>query len=157
MAEWNKWIEVVDCIFVNKHKYSELTDDDKINSFFIINRKFAIKYPKIAQFLNDKSVDKSMAMDLWFDVFKNQKTIPKEFLNDNKHIDDKSSEQKGIPGWYWGTKSKKDTPKAKKDKDYEKIATRYGLKDEEMRFLIEFFKKDLDKDLKQIKMFEGEE
>jgi hypothetical protein len=136
MADWNKWMEVVDCIFVNKHKYSELTDDDKINSFFIINRKFAKKYPKIAQLLNNKFIDKSMAIDQWFIVFK---------------------DQKGIPGWYWSTKSKKDTTKVKKDKDYDKIAQRYNLNNEEMKFLIQFFKKDLDKDLKQIKLYEEEE
>lgn len=130
------FIEVADCIFVNKDKYKQLTDEDKIGAFFILNRKFAYKYPKIAKFLNDKSIDKASAMDQWFEVFKNQK---------------------GIPGWYWGTKSKKDTPKAKKDKDYQKIQLRYGLREEDMRFLIEFFKKDLDKDLKQIKMYEDEE
>ena len=136
MAEWNKWMEVVDCIFVNKHKYIELTDKDKVDSFFIINRKFAKKYPKIAKTLNDKSIDKATAIDQWFEVFKSQQ---------------------GIPPWYWSTKSKKDTVKAKKDKDYEKIASRYGLNDEEMRFLVEFFKKDLDKDLKQLKLYEDDE
>jgi hypothetical protein len=135
MAEWNKWMEVVDCIFVNKEKYSKLTDEDKSGSFFIINRKFAKKYPKVAQFLNNKSIDKASAMDIWFNTFK---------------------EQQGIPGWYWSTKSKKDTPKVKKEKNYDKIADRYNLKEEEMRFLIKFFKKDLDKDLKQIELYEDE-
>lgn len=130
------FIEVADCIFINKDKYKNLTDEDKIGSFFILNRKFSIKYPKIAKFLNDKSIDKASAMDQWFEVFRNQK---------------------GIPGWYWSTKSKKDTPKAKKDKDYQKIQHRYGLKDEDMKFLVEFFKKDLDKDLKQIKLYEDDD
>jgi hypothetical protein len=127
------FITVVDCIFVNKDKYSELTDEDKINSFFIINRKFGLKYPKIAQFLNDKSIDKASAVDQWFVYFKNQQ---------------------GIPGWYWKTKSKKDTEKTKKEKSYDKIAKRYELKDEEMNFLIKYFKKDLDKELKQIEYYE---
>jgi len=136
MADWNKWMEVVDCIFVNKHKYNELTDKDKIDSFFIINRKFAKKYPNIAQFFNNKSIDKASAMDQWFEKFKNQQEIP---------------------GWYWTTKSKKNTDKVKKEKDYDKIIKRYGLTEEEMKFLTEFFKKDLDNDLKQLKLYEEDE
>jgi hypothetical protein len=130
------FIEVADRIFINKQKYNELTDEDKINAFFILNRKFAKKYPKVAQFLNYKSVDKSFAMDQWFNVFKNQQ---------------------GIPGWYWSTKSKKDTLKAKKEKDYDKIQQRYELSKEEMKFLKEFFRDDLDNDLKRIKLYEDEE
>ena len=133
MASWNKWIEVADCIFVNKNKYSELTDDDKISSFFILNKKFSFKYPKIAQFLNHKSIDKASAMDQWFIHFKSVQ---------------------GIPGWYWKTKSKKDTEKVKKDKSYDKVAKRYELKEEEIKFLIKQFKKDLDKELKRIELYE---
>jgi len=137
MNEWApKWQQIVDSIFVNKHKYKEFTDEEKYDSFFIINKKFAKKYPNMAKYFNDKSIDRSTAMDLWFDKFKNQQ---------------------GIPGWYWTTKSKKDTPKVKKEKDYEKISQRYSLSEEEMKFLIEFFKKDLDKDLKQIMLYESEE
>ena len=130
------FITVADCIFVNKSKYKELTDEDKIGSFFILNRKFAKKYPKVAKFLNDKNIDKASAMDQWFNVFKGQQ---------------------GIPGWYWSTKSKKDTPKVKKDKDYDQIALRYGLDKEELRFLTEYYQKDLDKDLEQIKLYEQED
>jgi len=127
------FITVVDCIFVNKDKYLELTDEDKINSFFIINRKFSMKYPKIAQFLNNKSIDKASAVDQWFVLFK---------------------DQKGIPGWYWKTKSKKDTEKVKKEKNYSKISDRYELKESEMKFLIKYFKPELDKELKQIELYE---
>ena len=127
------FIQVVDCIFVNKSKYAELTDEDKINSFFIINRKFGLKYPKVAQFLNSKFIDKASAVDQWFVLFK---------------------DQKGIPGWYWKTKSKKDTEKVKKGKTYDKISERYELKESEMKFLIKYFQKDLDKELKQIEFYE---
>lgn len=129
------FIDIVDCIFVNKDRYDELTDEEKTNAFFIINKKFAKKYPKAAYFFNNKNVDKPSAIDQWFEIFKNQH---------------------GIPAWYWTTKSKKDTPKVKKDKDYDKIAERYELKKDELKFLIQFYKKDLDKDLKQIKMYEEE-
>ena len=136
MANLNKWMEVVDCIFVNKDKYEYLTDEDKIDSFFIINKKFAKKYPKIAEFFNDKNVDKASAIDQWNIKFK---------------------DQQGIPGWYWTTKSKKEANKIKKEKDYDLIKSRYGLIEEEMKFLIEFFKKDLDNDMKQIKSFTEED
>ena len=129
------FIKVVDYIFLNKDKYSELTDEDKINSFFIINKKFSIYYPKIAQFLNNKFIDKASAIDQWFILFKDQKTIP---------------------GWYWKTKSKKEPDKTKKEKNYKKISERYELKENEMKFLIKYFKSELDKELKQIEIYEKE-
>lgn len=130
------FIQVVDCIFVNKDKYSELTDEDKINSFFIINRKFSFKYPTIAQKLNSKFIDKASAIDIWNENFK---------------------DIKGIPGWYWKTKSKKEAEKVKKEKNYSKISDRYDLKESEMKFLIKYFKKELDKELKQIELYESGE
>jgi len=130
-----KFIKVADCIFVNKDKYSELTDQDKIDSFFILNKKFCLKYPKVSQYFNDKFVDKASVIDQWFIHFK---------------------DTNGIPGWYWKTKSKKGTVKVKKQKSYEKISNRYNLKEEEMSFLIKHFKKDLDKELKKIEMHENE-
>lgn len=136
MANWNKWMEVVDCIFVNRNKYQYLTDDDKIDSFFIINKKFAKKYPVIAEYFNDKVVDKASAIDQWYEQFK---------------------DCKGIPAWYWSTKSKKEVVKIKKEKDYDIISKRYGLSEEEIKFLIEFNKKDLDKYMKEISLYKEED
>ncbi len=75
--------EIVNCIFINKNKYWEISDEDKEKNFFIINRKFSRKYPNIADLFNNKNIDKSLALDKWFYFFENQ----------NK-----------IPDWYWGKK-----------------------------------------------------
>ena len=60
------FIGIVDCIFHNKKKYWEITDEDKEKNFFIINQKFSRKFPKIGQFLNDKTLDKPTSLDKWF-------------------------------------------------------------------------------------------
>ena len=46
---------ITDFIFTNKSEYENLSHKDKEDFFFIINRKFARKYPKHAKFLNKKS------------------------------------------------------------------------------------------------------
>jgi hypothetical protein len=128
------FIEVVDCIFINKEKYWSLTDDDKINAFFIINRKFAYKYPKVSNLINSKFTDKASAIDQWFLYFRNTK---------------------GIPGWYWQTKSKK--KEQAKEKNYDDVVERFEFKPVEMDFLKKYFKKELDTTLKEILEFKKED
>lgn len=78
--------DIVNCIFLNKEKYLDISDIDKEKNFFIINRKFSRKYPKISNFFNNNYIDKPSALDKWFIFFKNE----------NK-----------IPYWYWNKKIKK--------------------------------------------------
>ena len=70
------FIQIVDRIFLNKNAYHEISDDDKINAFFIINRKFAKEYPEIASKFNHKYIDKASAIDMWFEFFKDTQKIP---------------------------------------------------------------------------------
>jgi hypothetical protein len=124
--------EIVNCIFVNKDKYWEISDEDKESNFFIINRKFSRKYPKIASFLNSKYVDKPTALDRWFLFFKNQH---------------------GIPQWYWGNKTirkKKNTI----NKYYTSVMIRENLKEEDIKFLDKYYLDELKNEIKKIKKYE---
>lgn len=119
---------VVDSIFINRQNYDEITDEDKINSFFKINQKFALKYPKVAQLFNNKFVDKASAIDRWYLAFEKSTMIP---------------------DWYWKTK-KQETKKAgnltKKQINF--LIQEFELKESDINFLHKFYKSDLDEILK---------
>ena len=65
---------VVDFIFKDKENYEKLSDKDKEDMFFIINRKFSRGLPQHSFFFNKKHIDKSSAMDMWY-YFKYMKCI----------------------------------------------------------------------------------
>lgn len=122
---------IIDCIFINKNKYWEISDEDKEKNFFIINRKFSRNHPKVAQLFNDKNVDKSSALDRWFYFFENQNRIPQ---------------------WYWGNKENRS---AKKEKVFGfELIERENLKENDVLFLNKFYKEELNKEIKKIKRYD---
>lgn len=127
---------IVDFIFKNKNEYKKLSNEDKEKFFFIINRKFARVFPLHAQLFNDKSIDKSNALDIWYHFF-----IKKGV--------------KGIPGWYWVPKksSKKEKSIATK-KEVEYLMNFYDIKENDVEFLIEHYKEDVIEELKKYRKFE---
>lgn len=133
---------VVDCIFKNKPRgkpnltYNQLTDDDKEVNFFMINRKFGYKHIEQAEFFNKKGIDKATAMDIWYMFFKNQK---------------------GTPGWYWQSSTKKKTAKAvsKTAKENKELIMRFeDISEEEYDFLEKYYKKELNAELRKLKKYE---
>jgi len=134
MSDKIDFIQAVDCIFKNKQNYKKLTDDDKIDNFFMINRKFAIKYYKVAEFFNNKYVDKASSLDLWFNYFQNNI---------------------GIPGWYWAkstTIKEKDYKIPKADKEL--FMKNEKIDEKEFDFLITNFRDDVIYEIKKLKKFE---
>jgi len=122
--------EIIDCIFHNKKRYWEVTDDDKEKNFFIINQKFSRRYPKIGQMFNDKNIDKPSSLDRWFFFFENQYSIPQ---------------------WYWGKRGNK----GKKEKIYGyELIERENLKEDDIIFLNRNFKDELNKEVRKIKRYE---
>jgi len=125
--------EIVNRIFYNKDTYNEVTDDDKIASFFIINRKFGKEYPEIAKQFNHKNIDKASAIDMWFDFFKNEHMIPK---------------------WYWDPKDRIKKTKVTKKSNYDIIKLREDMKDVDIDYLEKYYEEDLKKEMKKINKFE---
>lgn len=132
------FMQTVDIIFGNKRNKSDwkkLTNEDKETNFFIINRKFAVKYLKQAQFFNNKNIDRASAMDMWYLFFRNQK---------------------GTPWWYW---AKSDAPKKEKRKisgpDSKLLMEKYDIDENEYDFLYKHYLDDLQYELKKIKRFEN--
>lgn len=121
--------EIVDSLFINRKKYHLVTDEEKESNFFIINRKLSRKYPKIAEFFNDKSIDKSSALDRWFYFFKDTKRIP---------------------SWYWGKKGNKIKNKSDiKEKDIRMLRNKFDLKESDIDFLYKYYNKELLMEIKK--------
>lgn len=136
MAEKIDFMKVFDYIFKNKHLYRTLTDKDKIDNFYMINKKISIKFCKGSQFLNNKFIDNASAMDLWFIHFKN--------VND-------------VPSWYW-TKSpfKKDKEKSNKipKADLELFMKTENISDDDLKFLLTHYQDEVEYEIKKLKRFE---
>jgi len=130
------FIEIVNRIFVKKNLYNEVRDQDKIDAFFIINRKLGKGFPDFANNFNHKSIDKASAIDLWFEFFKDTYSIPK---------------------WYWDAKDRKKSSTNKtteKEKNYDLVRQRYDLDNFDIEYLKVYFKDDLEKEMKNSQKFD---
>jgi hypothetical protein len=83
---------IINTIFYNKKNWKNISNKDKEDLFFIVNRYMGKKYPKLAQTLNVKNIDKATAMDIWFIFFKNEYKVP---------------------DWFWKGKTKRTEPDIK--------------------------------------------
>lgn len=108
-----------------KKDWDKISDEEKESCFFIFNRYFSKKYPKKAQILNSKKIDKVSAMNLWY-----------HFMKD-----------KPYPSWFW---SKSETNKEKSKlskKDYDILIEKLNIKKSDLDYLIdnnfEFIKNEL--------------
>lgn len=68
-----KLADVFNYLLKDRHKYKAISVKDKTDNFFIINRLLSKKYPEQAQKFNKKSIDKSLALDLWFLFLRHEK------------------------------------------------------------------------------------
>ncbi|MCK9416068.1 hypothetical protein M0Q97_05345 [Candidatus Dojkabacteria bacterium] len=131
------FITLSNIIFKNKEKekYQYVSDEEKEANFFMLNRKFAIKYLKQAQFFNNRNVDKSSAIDIWYKIFKNTTY--------------------DTPSWWWKSKQTKNKPKSEfASSDLKLIKDYYELTNGDIKFLITYYKDILKDDIKRLKKFD---
>lgn len=123
------FMQVIDSIFLNKNNYHNVTDKDKIDTLFVINKKFSLGKLNVSQFFNHKSVDRASAMDLWFLYFRTT----------NK-----------IPGYYWtkNPNKKEDKIKGISKSDKEMLMEYYDLSEKDYEFLCEHYRDDVDYKIK---------
>lgn len=122
---------IVDSIFNDKSKYMSFTDEDKVNSFYMINKKFWLGKPKICNFFNDKHIDKASATDLWRIIFKNDKKIPY---------------------WYWAkSNGKKEKVEKLPKSDKELIMEYEDLSEQEFDLLYKYYKDEMEYKIKLLK------
>ena len=58
--------DILDSLTTKRYLYKDITKDDKESMFFIVNRYLSKIYPEKASKFNDKNIDKSLALDMWF-------------------------------------------------------------------------------------------
>ena len=132
------FITLANIIFKDKSKYKYISDEEKESNFFVLNRKFAFKDIKKAQFFNFKNVNKSSALDIWYQVFYNTTN--------------------GTPQWWWRTKQEskvKDKSEFSKN-DLNLIKEKYEITNSDIDFLIKYYSEKLKEDIKRLKKFKNE-
>ena len=125
----NNILAISNVMFRDKKDWCKLTNDQKDQFFFIFNRYFSKKYPMEAQLLNNKDIDKSLGMDLWFEFMKNQP----------------------YPKWFW---SKPKEEKSKGDisqQEIKRLLNHLQIKSEELDFLIKHHKDEIIEELEYLK------
>jgi hypothetical protein len=116
-------LAITNTIFKNKSDWKWVTDEQKEDYFFIINRMMSKKYSTKAQLFNIKNIDKVSSMNLWY-----------QFMLD-----------KPYPKWFW-SKSKKENSSIS-EKDFKLLISKLKIKDLDLYYLIEkhfdFIKEEL--------------
>jgi hypothetical protein len=77
--EFNQLVRI---IFQSKDNYEHINPEEKEKLFFIFNRTITRGNPLIADALNRKGIDKSLATDVWFNYAKNT-TRPPDWFTPN--------------------------------------------------------------------------
>ena len=129
------FITLANIIFKDKDKYEFVSDEEKENNFFVLNRKFAYKYLKQAKFFNNKDIDKPSAIDIWYQIF--YKTT------------------NGTPQWWWKTKQQAKPKSEFNNAEIKMVKQFYKFTDKDINFLIKYYPDKLREDIKRIKKFKG--
>jgi NACalpha-BTF3-like transcription factor len=79
----NNLLAITNVIFKERNKWEYITDLQKEEFAFIINRFFAKIYPIHSQLLNHKSQDKVSLLNTWF-YFQDGKPYPQKFWSKSK-------------------------------------------------------------------------
>jgi hypothetical protein len=125
----NNLLAISKCMFQERNRWEFVTDEQKNDHFFIINRYFSKQYPYLAQLLNDKTTDKVAGMDLWF-----------YFM-----------EGKPYPKWFWSKSEKSKDDSIFSEKEINSLLNKFDIKQEELNLLIKYHLDDLKEELKYIK------
>ena len=119
-------LSISKAMFQNRGDWKFVSQEMKEKYFFIFNRYFSKKYPKMAQLLNDKNINKSISLDLWFN-----------FMSD-----------KPYPKWFWSKSQEKKIESTSKG-DFELLMEKLQLnKKEDLEYLIQNFPDIMEEELK---------
>ena len=110
-------LSISKAMFQNRGDWESVTDELKDKYFFIFNRYLSKKYPKEAQLINNKLINKSIGLDLWY-----------YFMID-----------KPYPKWFW-SKSNKLELDGISDKDFKLLMEKLNLnKSDDLIYLVNNF------------------
>ena len=125
--------EVSNAMLRYRDQWKDITDADKEYNFFILNRYLSKDYPEQAFLLNDKSIDKVTAMNIWYAFFKT-KPYPKNL-------------------WSKSDKSEKNVKKSLfSQKDLLILQNEIlNITESEMEILLNYYNDEVQEELKYIK------
>ena len=123
---------IVNAMFYKKD-WPQVTTADKDAMFFIFNRYMAKKYPKQAQYFNDKSIDKASCMDIWFQFMKKEVRVPV---------------------WFWSGPTKKKDPPIK---DWKVVQDFWKMSINDIYILCEVFPNEMKEEIKRIQLINEEQ
>ena len=121
-------------IFQNKRDWSMVTDKDKDSIFFIFNRYMAKMYPKQSQAFNIKGIDKSTAIDIWYQFLRSQIRVPI---------------------WFWKGPTKKKDPDIKGWQILQEFNTELSIND--IYLLVELYKKEVKEEITRLELIKEEQ
>ena len=120
----NNLLGIFNAMVKNKKDWEFVTDKQKEEFCFIINRYFSKKYTEQAFLVNTKGMDKALTMDLWYSFMLNQP----------------------YPAWFW-SKSEKAEKADITEKEFKSLISRFKVKPEDIKYLInkhpDFIKEEL--------------
>lgn len=136
--------DLIKVLFTDKQKWKKLTDYQKRNNHFIVNRRMSIKYPDLANYMNKYGLDGARVLDMWQIMFNGK------FFKRGKG----GRKYPIVPQFiYTKSKSKKE-PKQKKswepDKDLVKrFCIKYGISQKQYEDSLRFNKEKIYKKIQK--------
>lgn len=128
-----KLIDVFKAVVSKNWKtWESITDEEKEEFFFIINRFMSKKYHKESQLLNEKLINKVSAMNTWF-IFMQSQPYPK---------------------WFWSKSSdfiSDDTKPEISEKEIISLSSNLDLNVEDVELLIRYYPELIKDELKYLK------
>ncbi len=123
--------DVVNCLLKDRHKYRTIPLKDKEKNFFIINRFLSKKFPEQAQKFNKKTIDKSLALDLWFLYLRHKK-------------------RSEIFKWFW-SKTPSNTNKELSENDAKLLMEKFNIKKQDLDMLIMYHMDLVEEEIEYLK------
>jgi hypothetical protein len=122
----NNLLQITNCMFKNRENWKWVTDDQKEEFSFIVNRLFSKMYPEYSEICNIKNIDSVSVMNLWF------------YFQDGKNY----------PQWFW-SKSQKIEKTEISEKDFKLLMAKLNInKEEDLIYLIDYFPEIIKEELK---------
>jgi pyruvate dehydrogenase complex dehydrogenase (E1) component len=144
----NNITTLTNAMFLYRKQWPLISDDIKEKWFFILNRYLSKLYPEQAQMLNDKSIDKITATNIWY-AFMLDKPYPNVMWSKAEEV----LPDKDAP-------SKEDEKKVKKilfsQKDLLNLQKEIQITDSELEVLVMYHEEELKDELKYIKKQQNE-
>lgn len=125
----NNLLQITNCLFRYRQNWKWVTDEQKKEFSFIVNRFFSKRYPEYTELLNSKNQDPVSIMNIWYEF----------------------QEGKEYPNWFW-SKSNKIGKSDISDNEFKLLMDKLHInKENDLLYLMNIFPDIIKEELKWIK------